>query len=60
MRARNLLTLDGMTRDDLREILDLARDFGTGALDRPLAGKTICLSFFEASTLTSASFELAA
>ncbi|CAA9495034.1 MAG: Aspartate carbamoyltransferase [uncultured Rubrobacteraceae bacterium] len=60
MRARNLLTLDGMTRDDLREILDLARDFGAGALDRPLAGKTICLAFFEASTRTSASFELAA
>jgi aspartate carbamoyltransferase catalytic subunit len=60
LRARNLLTLDGMSRDALREVLDLARDYDSGILDRPLAGKTVCLAFFEASTRTAVSFELAA
>ena len=49
-----------MSRADLREVLDLARDYGSGALDRSLVGKTVCLAFFEASTRTSVSFELAA
>ena len=39
-------------------MLDLARDHHL--LDRPLAGKTVCLAFFEASTRTAVSFELAA
>ena len=60
MRARDLLTLDGMSRDALREVLDLARDYDSGVLDHPLAGKTVCLAFFEASTRTAVSFELAA
>ncbi|CAN5773400.1 aspartate carbamoyltransferase catalytic subunit [soil metagenome] len=41
-------------------MLDLARDFTEGRLTQPLAGKTVCLAFFESSTRTSASFELAA
>ena len=50
-----------MSRADLREVLDLARDHASGgALDRSLVGKTVCLAFFEASTRTSVSFELAA
>ena len=60
MRARNLLTLKGTSRADLREVLDLARDHASGILDRPLSGKTVCLTFFEASTRTAVSFELAA
>ena len=60
MRARNLLTLDGMSSADLREVLDLARDYDSGAQDRPLLGRTVCLAFFEASTRTAVSFELAA
>ncbi len=60
MRAKDLLTLEGASRADLREVLDLARDYASGTLDRPLLGKTVCLSFFEASTRTAVSFELAA
>ncbi|PLS83999.1 MAG: aspartate carbamoyltransferase [Actinobacteria bacterium] len=60
MPARNLLTLEGTSRADLREVLDLARDYASGTVDRPLAGKTVCLAFFEASTRTAVSFELAA
>ena len=60
MRARNLLTLEGASRADLREVLDLAGEHAAGMLDRPLLGKTVCLAFFEASTRTAVSFELAA
>ena len=60
MRARNLLTLEGASRAELREVLDLALDHASWTLDRPLAGKTVCLAFFEASTRTAVSFELAA
>lgn len=57
---RDLITLEGVTRDELREVLDLAGDFASGRVSGALAGKTVCLAFFEASTRTSASFELAA
>ena len=60
MRAKDLLTLEGTSRADLREVLDLARDHTSWSLERPLAGKTVCLAFFEASTRTAVSFELAA
>jgi aspartate carbamoyltransferase catalytic subunit len=58
--AKNFLTLEGVSREELKEILDLARDHGVGRAGRPLAGRTVCLAFFEASTRTAASFELAA
>src|SRR5215208_6754290 len=58
--TRNFLTLEDARREDLRAILDLARTHAAGNGDRPLAGKTICLAFFEASTRTAVSFELAA
>ena len=60
MPAKNFLTLEGVSREELKEILDLARDHGAGRAGRPLAGRTVCLAFFEASTRTAASFELAA
>ncbi len=60
MRSRNFLTLEDASRDELREVLDLARDFADGRLEKPLDGKTVCLAFFEPSTRTAASFELAA
>ncbi len=49
-----------MGREDLREIMDLARDFEDGRLDGALSGKTVCLAFFESSTRTLVSFDLAA
>src|ERR687897_350083 len=58
--TRNFLTLEDARCEDLRAILDLARTHAAGNGNRPLAGKTVCLAFFEASTRTAVSFELAA
>jgi aspartate carbamoyltransferase catalytic subunit len=58
--VRDFISIENMTRGDLREVMDLARDFGEGRLHNPLAGKTICLAFFESSTRTLVSFDLAA
>jgi aspartate carbamoyltransferase catalytic subunit len=58
--SRDFVSVEDMTREDLREILDLARDFEDGRLPNSLAGKTICLAFFESSTRTLVSFDLAA
>lgn len=60
MRNRDFITLEGTSREELRAILDLARDHADGGIERSLAGKTVCMAFFESSTRTAASFELAA
>ena len=60
METRDFLTLEDVGRADLRAVLDLARACAEGRLRSPLAGKTVCLAFFEASTRTAVSFELAA
>jgi len=52
------LSLDGISHDELRTILDLAGD--QDRLTESLSGKTVCLAFFEPSTRTASSFELAA
>jgi aspartate carbamoyltransferase catalytic subunit len=60
LRNNSVLTLEDVSRDELKEILDLARAYDTGLPERSLAGRTVCLAFFEASTRTAVSFELAA
>ena len=55
-----MLTLEDASRGELREILDLAAAFAEGRVRDALADKTVCLAFFEASTRTAVSFELAA
>ena len=61
---RHLLGLEGMPKDDIQLILDTATTFKE-VLDRPikkvptLQGKTIVNLFFESSTRTRISFELA-
>ncbi len=60
MRTRNFLTLEDTSREELREVLNLARARAEGSLEQTLAGKTVCLAFFESSTRTAVSFELAA
>ncbi len=55
-----MLTLEDTSREELREVLDLAHDYAEGNLGKPLEGKTVCLAFFETSTRTASSFELAA
>lgn len=60
MEIKSFLTLEDTSREDLRAILDLAHAHAEGRLPGALAGKTVCLAFFEASTRTAVSFELAA
>jgi aspartate carbamoyltransferase catalytic subunit len=64
-RLRHLVTLQGLPRDQLVELLDLAESFitpygGPPARNSALAGRTVANLFFEPSTRTRASFELAA
>jgi aspartate carbamoyltransferase catalytic subunit len=64
-RLRHLLTLNGMSRPQLVGLLDRAetylRPHGQGvARSRALAGRTVANLFFEPSTRTRASFDLAA
>ncbi len=60
MGTRNFLTLEDTGREELREVLDLARAHAEGSLEQTLAGKAVCLAFFESSTRTAISFELSA
>jgi aspartate carbamoyltransferase catalytic subunit len=65
LRSRHLLGIEGLDRSEILSILDQARVF-RGVLDRPipvvpaLRGRTISNLFFEASTRTATSFQLAA
>jgi aspartate carbamoyltransferase catalytic subunit len=58
--TRDFLSLQQTTREELREVMELARDHARGGAACALSGKTVCLAFFEPSTRTAASFELAA
>jgi aspartate carbamoyltransferase catalytic subunit len=64
LKSKHLLGLDGMAKDDIQLILDTAVSFRE-VLERPikkvppLQGKTIANLFFESSTRTRLSFELA-
>ena len=64
-RLRHFLTIEGLNRDILNTILDTAESF-TSVTDRSikkvpiLRGKTVANLFFEASTRTRSTFELAA
>jgi aspartate carbamoyltransferase catalytic subunit len=60
LETRSFLTLEDASREDIREVLDLARAFAEGRVRDSLENKTVCLAFFEASTRTAVSFELAA
>ena len=62
---RHLLTLDGLSRDDVTALLDRADSYlapftGFPARNDRLRGRTVANLFFEPSTRTRASFELAA
>jgi aspartate carbamoyltransferase catalytic subunit len=64
-RLRHLLTLEGLTRDELQHLLDLAQFYvrvpgELPARDQSLWGRTVANLFFEPSTRTRVSFELAA
>ncbi|MEM9561133.1 MAG: aspartate carbamoyltransferase catalytic subunit [Actinomycetota bacterium] len=62
---KHLLSINELSRGDLEELLDLARGFAeVQTRDIPkvpaLRGKTVVLAFFEDSTRTRTSFDLAA
>ncbi|MEM1261219.1 MAG: aspartate carbamoyltransferase catalytic subunit [Pseudomonadota bacterium] len=62
---RHLLTLDGLSGDDITTLLDIADSFQAPTHAQPvrntsLGGYTVANLFFEPSTRTRASFELAA
>ena len=64
-RLRHLITLEGLRHDELTALLDLAQFYvrAPGDLsvrDQRLAGHTVANLFFEPSTRTRVSFELAA
>lgn len=64
-RLRHLLTIQGMTRHTITEILDTAESFisvGEREIKKVplLRGKTVVNLFFEASTRTRTTFEIAA
>ena len=64
-RLRHLVTLKGLPRPQLAALLDRSESFLTPmgeypAANRSLAGRTVANLFFEPSTRTRASFELAA
>ncbi|MCE3284084.1 MAG: aspartate carbamoyltransferase catalytic subunit, partial [Steroidobacteraceae bacterium] len=64
-RLRHLLTLEGLSADELKGLLDFAQFYvrhpgDIAARDGSLAGRTVANLFFEPSTRTRVSFELAA
>lgn len=64
-RLRHLLALQGLSRPALERLLDAAdalrpQALGGSALRAELAGRTVCTLFFEPSTRTRSSFQLAA
>jgi aspartate carbamoyltransferase catalytic subunit len=64
-RLRHLLSLDGLSGRTISSLLDQAQALRANALSgtslrQTLAGKTVCTLFFEPSTRTRSSFQLAA
>lgn len=64
-RLRHLLALEGLPRATLEQLLDRAQALaghahGGSAMRGVLAGKAVCTLFFEPSTRTRSSFQLAA
>ena len=65
-RLRHLLTLEGLPREHLLQLLDRAGQIRDAAMGRVgnkrnvLAGTAVCTLFFEPSTRTRSSFQLAA
>ena len=64
-RLRHFITLEGLSKEELTALLDLAQFYvrepgDLPARDQSLAGHTVANLFFEPSTRTRVSFELAA
>jgi aspartate carbamoyltransferase catalytic subunit len=57
---KNLIDIKRLTRNTILEIIRDAEDFENGLKKSDVTGKTVCMMFFENSTRTHFSFELAA
>lgn len=64
LKGRHFLTLKDFTPEEIRYMLDLAKDLKKkkkeGVVEKPLEGKNIALIFEKTSTRTRCSFEVAA
>ncbi|MCH5265397.1 MAG: ornithine carbamoyltransferase [Lachnospiraceae bacterium] len=64
LKGKNFLTLKDFTPDEIRYLLDLARELKEkkkqGIVEKPFEGKNIALIFEKTSTRTRCSFEVAA
>ncbi len=57
---KHLIDIKSMDKSEIAQIISFARTFKLGKRKPSVSGKTACLMFFENSTRTKASFELAA
>ncbi len=60
MTSKDLISLEGVSREELRETIERPREHAAGDAPGALEGRTVCTAFFEPSTRTASSFELAA
>lgn len=56
---KNLIDIKRLGKSEIERIIELAQEFKTGVRQSSVAGKTACLMFFENSTRTKISFDLA-
>ena len=59
MNTDSLVTIDGLTREDMLDIIRMASYFEGRPNHRILEGKVVATLFFEPSTRTRLSFETA-
>ena len=57
---KHLIDINRLEKSEIEKIISLAGEFKLGTRKPSVAGKTACLMFFENSTRTKISFELAA
>ena len=57
---KNLVDIENLTKEDILNIIKTAKEFKNNVKKSEIAGKTIALMFYENSTRTKCSFELAA
>ncbi len=56
----HLIDIESITKEDILNIINLAKAFKTGTKNSDIKGKTLSLMFYENSTRTRCSFEIAA
>lgn len=57
---KHLIDINRLEKSEIEQIIEVASEFKSGVRQSTVAGKTACLMFFENSTRTKISFDLAA